>query len=78
VDGFVYLGGGLQSFAVGHLSGKSWLWWPVFLIPFALLAGVIALKIWNELPAATRKYIADVESKRQAAAAAAPPAPGAR
>jgi len=26
-----------------------------------LIGCVIALKIWNELPAATRKYIAEVE-----------------
>jgi MFS transporter, OPA family, glycerol-3-phosphate transporter len=35
----------------------------VFLMPFALLGGVLALKIWHELPAATRKYIAEVEKK---------------
>jgi OPA family glycerol-3-phosphate transporter-like MFS transporter len=63
VDGFVYLGGGLQSYCVGHLAGFSWYWWPVFLMPFALLGGLIALKIWHELPAATRKYIAEVEQK---------------
>jgi OPA family glycerol-3-phosphate transporter-like MFS transporter len=63
VDGFVYLGGGLQSFCIGHLAGISWYWWPVFLMPFALIGGVIALKIWHELPAATRKYIDDVEDK---------------
>jgi OPA family glycerol-3-phosphate transporter-like MFS transporter len=55
VDGFVYLGGGLQSFCVGHLVGLSWLWWPLFLMPFALIGGILAIKIWHELPAATRK-----------------------
>ena len=47
----------------------NWLWWPVFLMPFALLGGIIAWSIWHELPAATRKYIAEHEHK-------APPAAG--
>ena len=63
VDGFVYLGSGLQSVSLGYLTGRSWLWWPVFLIPFALLGGWIALKLWHDLPAATRKYIDEVEKK---------------
>jgi OPA family glycerol-3-phosphate transporter-like MFS transporter len=61
VDGFAYLGSGLQSFSLGYLTTWNWRWWPVFLVPFALIGGFIALKIWNELPAATRKYIAEVE-----------------
>ena len=68
VDGCVYLGSTIQSFAVGFLTdqsfaGHSWQWWPLFLIPFALVGGLIAWKIWNELPAATRKYIDDHEKK---------------
>jgi OPA family glycerol-3-phosphate transporter-like MFS transporter len=65
VDGFVYLGTGLQSVSLGYLTGRSWLWWPLFLMPFAVMGAAIALKIWHELPAATRKYIADVELKRK-------------
>ncbi|HWX21414.1 MAG TPA: MFS transporter [Candidatus Binatia bacterium] len=65
VDGFVYLGAGLQSFSLGTLIKHGWLWWPVFLAPFALLGGIIALVIWHELPAATRKYIAEVEDKAE-------------
>ncbi len=65
VDGFVYLGTGLQSISLGYLTGHSWLWWPCFLMPFALLGGFLALKIWHELPAATRKYIAEVEEKAE-------------
>ena len=69
VDGCVYLGSTIQSFAVGYLtdpkfSGHSWQWWPVFLIPFALAGGIIAYRLWNDLPAATRKYIAEHETKR--------------
>ncbi len=72
VDGCVYLGSTIQSFAVGFLTdpsfkGHSWQWWPLFLIPFALVGGIIAWKIWNELPAATRKYIDEHETKKAAA-----------
>jgi len=63
VDGFVYLGTGLQSVSLGYLTGYSWLWWPCFLMPFALIGGFFALKIWHALPAATRKYIDEVEGK---------------
>ena len=68
VDGCVYLGSTIQSFAVGFLTDPSfqyhsWQWWPVFLMPFALGGGIIAWRIWNELPAATRKYIAEHETK---------------
>jgi OPA family glycerol-3-phosphate transporter-like MFS transporter len=62
-DGFVYLGSGLQSWGIGYLTGLSWVWWPVFLMPFALLGGILAVSIWNELPAATRKFIREVEQK---------------
>jgi len=65
VDGFAYLGSGLQSFSLGHLTGRSWLWWPLFLVPFALLGTFLAIKIWHELPAATRKYISEVENKAE-------------
>ena len=71
VDGCVYLGSTIQSFAVGFLTDPSfkyhsWQWWPIFLIPFAFAGGIIAWRIWNELPAATRKYIAEHEGKRPA------------
>lgn len=63
VDGISYLGAGLQSVSLGYLTKQSWIWWPVFLMPFALIGMVLALKIWHELPDATRKYIAEVEDK---------------
>ncbi|HTV39701.1 MAG TPA: MFS transporter [Candidatus Sulfotelmatobacter sp.] len=79
VDAFAYVGSGLQSLCIGYLipeatggSGqtvpllgfaRSWYWWPLFIVPFAVLGGGVALCIWNELPAATKKYIADVEKK---------------
>jgi OPA family glycerol-3-phosphate transporter-like MFS transporter len=70
VDGFVYLGSGLQAICISHIASWNWRYWPLFFIPFALLGGAIALRIWNELPAATKKYIEEVENKRLA-----PPAP---
>jgi OPA family glycerol-3-phosphate transporter-like MFS transporter len=63
VDGFVYLGTGLQSFSLGYLTSFNWHWWPIFMMPFALIGGLIAVKIWHELPAATKKYITEVEQK---------------
>lgn len=68
VDGFVYLGSGIQSFAVGYLTDPSfkyhsWQWWPIFLMPFALVGTFIAYRIWHELPEATRRYIEKIETK---------------
>jgi OPA family glycerol-3-phosphate transporter-like MFS transporter len=66
IDGFVYIGSSLQSFGVGYLTdgGQHWIRWPLFLMPFALIGIILAASIWNELPAATRKYIAEVEDKK--------------
>lgn len=61
VDGCVYLGSGLQSLSIGYLSAKNWHYWPLFLIPFAVLGLILALRMWKELPEATRKYILEVE-----------------
>jgi MFS transporter, OPA family, glycerol-3-phosphate transporter len=66
VNGFAYLGCGIQSIGLGFLlppKGPSWHWLPVFVIPFAIIGTFIAIKIWHDLPAATRKYIAEVEQK---------------
>ena len=63
VDGFAYLGSGLQSFSLGYITSHDWKWWPVFLMPFALIGMFVAIKIWRELPAATKKYIEEVEQK---------------
>ena len=67
VNGFAYVGSGIQSFSLGFLlanKGGSWYWLPVFVIPFAIIGTFIAIKIWHDLPAATRKYIAEVEQKK--------------
>jgi OPA family glycerol-3-phosphate transporter-like MFS transporter len=78
VDGFAYLGGSVQSFCLGYLVTSDWRWWPIFFVPFAILGGFVAIKIWHALPAATRKYIADVESKQLAAGIAVEGTPGLR
>jgi OPA family glycerol-3-phosphate transporter-like MFS transporter len=65
IDGFVYVGSSLQSFGVGYLTeGHHWIRWPLFLMPFAAIGIILSASIWNELPAATRKYIAEVEDKK--------------
>lgn len=71
VDGFAYLGSSIQSFSIGYITTLSWQWWPLFLTPFAVIGLSIAVKIWFELPPATRRYIAEVESKEAVRAAAA-------
>ena len=63
VDGFVYLGSGLQSLCLGYLTKFSWMWWPIFLMPFALMGMGVAMSMWRSLPDATRKYLQEVENK---------------
>ncbi len=55
IDGFVYLGTGLQSLSLGFLTSQNWDYWPPFLIPFAILGLVLAIKIWHAFPDARRK-----------------------
>ena len=65
VDGFAYIGSSVQSFSLGFIITRGgWHWWPLYIIPFAVIGLVLALKIWHDLPAATRKYIAENEQKR--------------
>lgn len=76
VDGCVYLGSTIQSFSVGFLTDPSfkyhsWQWWPIFLMPFALVGAFVAWKLWHELPPATKKYIEEHEKKGGAAASVA-------
>ncbi|MGZ3772274.1 MAG: MFS transporter [Pseudobdellovibrionaceae bacterium] len=71
VDGGVYLGSGLQSLAIGYLSQKDWIYWPLFLLPFAIFGLFLSIKMWHELPAATKKYILEVEKAEEKAQIAA-------
>jgi OPA family glycerol-3-phosphate transporter-like MFS transporter len=55
IDGFVYLGTGVQSLSLGFLTEQSWSYWPPFLIPFAIIGLVLAIRIWYAFPHAKRK-----------------------
>lgn len=63
VDGATYVGSGIQSFSLGYLTTWNWHYWPLFLLPFALIGLAVALKIWHDLPEATRRYNASVQPK---------------
>ena len=77
VDGCTYLGSAIQSFFIGHLvpsekAGelttylgltRDWHWWPLFMVPFAILGMAIAMKLWHDLPEATRRYNRSLEDK---------------
>jgi len=55
IDGFVYLGTGVQSLSLGFLTTQSWNYWPPFLIPFVILGLILAIRIWYAFPHAKRK-----------------------
>ncbi len=56
IDGLVYLGTAVQSWSLGQITEKvSWRWWPPFLIPFAIIGTLLAIRIWHALPDAARK-----------------------
>ncbi len=77
VDGCTYLGSAIQSFFIGHLvpsekAGEAatflgitrdWHWWPLFMIPFAIIGLGVAIKLWHDLPEATRRYNKSIEEK---------------
>lgn len=50
IDGFVYLGTAVQSFALGFLTPKSWTYWPIFMVPFAILGFYLTTRIWHAKP----------------------------
>ncbi len=50
IDGFVYLGTAVQSFALGYITTRDWSYWPIFLVPFAIIGFFFCLKIWNAKP----------------------------
>lgn len=61
-DGFSKFGSSFQEFVLGAILTKdTWNYWPLFLIPFTLLGLFFAVKLWKELPEATKKYLAEVE-----------------
>ncbi len=50
IDGFVYLGTGLQSLSLGYITTRDWAFWPVFLLPFGVAGILLLLRIWNAKP----------------------------
>ncbi len=54
VDGFVYLGTGLQSLALGYITSWNWNFWPVFLIPFGIIGLGFSIMIWKAYPQARK------------------------
>lgn len=61
-DGFSKLGSSFQEFILGAVLTKdTWFYWPMFLMPFTLLGLIFAIRLWRELPEATKKYLAEVE-----------------
>jgi len=50
IDGLVYLGTGTQSLALGFITSWNWHYWPIFLIPFAVLGILFTLRIWQAIP----------------------------
>ncbi len=64
INGFAYVGSGIQSICLGFLIvHEGWQWWPVFVIPFAVLGLLCTIKIWHDLPEATRRYNKSLEDK---------------
>ena len=56
IDGFVYLGTGLQSIVLGYISERSWFYWPVFLVPFGVAGFLLLLRIWHAKPSGARGH----------------------
>jgi OPA family glycerol-3-phosphate transporter-like MFS transporter len=51
IDGLVYLGTGVQSLSLGFITSWNWQYWPVFLIPFAVIGIGLTRMIWHAIPA---------------------------
>ncbi|MDP2344277.1 MAG: MFS transporter [Deltaproteobacteria bacterium] len=55
IDGFVYLGTGLQSLIVGQVlptgddakNPANWIYWPIAMVPIALVGLALCLRVWN-------------------------------
>jgi sugar phosphate permease len=58
IDGFVYLGTGLQSLLVGFLlpqgeaakDANNWINWPLAMVPVAIVGLVMCTRVWNAQP----------------------------
>lgn len=54
IDGFVYAGTAVQSVSLGYLTSKNWNYWPVFLVPFAILGVYLLTRIWHAKPSSKK------------------------
>jgi OPA family glycerol-3-phosphate transporter-like MFS transporter len=58
IDGFVYLGTGLQSLLVGFLlpqgeaakTAANWINWPLAMVPVAIIGLLLCTRVWNARP----------------------------
>ena len=50
IDGSVYLGTWFQAWGLGLITSKNWNWWPIFLIPFTIIAFILAMRISTAIP----------------------------
>lgn len=58
IDGFVYLGTGLQSLLVGFLlpqgeaakTASNWINWPLAMVPVAIVGLIMCTRVWNAQP----------------------------
>ncbi len=50
IDGFVYLGSGVQAVALGFLTTENWAYWPMFLLPFGIVGCLLCVRIWDARP----------------------------
>ncbi|MBN1447656.1 MAG: MFS transporter [Bacteroidetes bacterium] len=50
IDGLVYLGTGIQSISLGYITSSNWQYWPVFLMPFAVIGILLTVRIWHAIP----------------------------
>jgi len=57
IDGFVYLGAGAQSLALGYITTRNWSYWPIFLAPFSVAGFLLLLRIWHAQPTAQKRPI---------------------
>lgn len=55
IDGLVYLGTGIQSLSLGYITSTNWHYWPVFLIPFAVIGILLTLRIWHAIPSRAKR-----------------------
>lgn len=69
IDGFVYLGTGFQSLALGYITTQmGWFWWPVFMAPFGVAGFVMLTTIWHAKPASKGAPAAAKPAAAEAAA----------